>query len=192
MIYRLHSKILIYVLLKIKVLTYRLLSTNKVIVNGCKIVQPIYFCGRGSVELDNCSVGIYSSPGILSGSCHIEARAKGSKIKIGRGTIINNNATIIAEKTIITIGDSCMIGPNFFCVDSDFHPIKSSERSKETHECRPVKIGNNVLIGYDVKVLKGVTIGDNSVLGAGAVVVRDVKPNSVYAGNPAILLKSIE
>lgn len=77
------------------------------------------------------------------------------------------------------------IGPNFFCVDSDFHPLDPTQRLTSNCSCRSVRIGKNAFIGANVTILKGVNIGDDAVIAAGSVVVRDVPSGVVAGGNPA-------
>ncbi|MBK8992745.1 MAG: acyltransferase [Gammaproteobacteria bacterium] len=74
--------------------------------------------------------------------------------------------------------------------DSDWHGIY--DRIERNAEPAPIRIGNNVWIGDRATVLKGVTIGDNSIVGAGAVVARDVPANVVVAGNPARVVKELD
>jgi acetyltransferase-like isoleucine patch superfamily enzyme len=106
----------------------------------------------------------------------------GSNTTIGYGTVIS-----IAKE--VSIGNNCMIAPNCIIMDSDDHPINPEKRllkeGVDPQDVKPVKIGNNVFIGSYCAILKGVTIGDNSIISTHSVITRDVFPNSVYAGNPA-------
>ena len=90
----------------------------------------------------------------------------------------------------ILIGDACMIAHGAYISDADWHGIY--DRAKPVGNTKPVIFEDNVWIGDSAIVCKGVTIGENSIIGAGAVVTKDVPPNSVYAGNPAILVKTLE
>ncbi len=122
----------------------------------------------------------------------IVARGTG-KIKIGDGVGISGS-TIYAWDDI-EIGDKCIIGVNTKIVDTDFHPIDPVARQdKDYHSkvaCKPVKIGKNVFIGMNTLILKGTEIGDNCVVGAGSVVSGRFPENSVIAGNPAKVIRSI-
>ncbi len=106
----------------------------------------------------------------------------GDNSTVGYGTVIS-----IAKE--VSIGNDCMIGPNCIIMDSDDHPLSPAKRllkeSVDQQDVKPVKIGNNVFIGSYCSILKGVTIGDNSIISTHSVITRDVFPNSVYAGNPA-------
>jgi acetyltransferase-like isoleucine patch superfamily enzyme len=89
----------------------------------------------------------------------------------------------------ITIGDNCMIASNAYLTDSDWHDIYNRIWIGKT---APIRIANNVWIGDSAIVCKGVTIGENSIIGAGAVVVDDIPANSVAAGNPARIVKQLD
>ena len=80
------------------------------------------------------------------------------------------------------IGADCSLGPYTNILDNDFHSIEDRRRIPES---QPVLIGDNVWIGSRVIILPGITIGNDAVVGAGAVVTRDVPPRTVVAGNPA-------
>jgi acetyltransferase-like isoleucine patch superfamily enzyme len=111
------------------------------------------------------------------------------KIKIGNCCLICPGVRISAA-TEITIGDSCMMAHGTYITDSDWHGIY--DRSLSIGQSTPVKIGNNVWLGDSVIVGKGVHIGDNSIIGAGSVVVKDIPPNVIAAGNPAIIVKTLD
>ena len=106
----------------------------------------------------------------------------GNRSSIGYGTVIS-----IAQE--IVIGDDCMIAPNCIIMDNDDHPISPQKRlakdAVSSKDIMPVRIGNNVWIGAYCAIMKGVTIGDNSVIATHSVITRDVLPNCVYAGYPA-------
>ena len=83
------------------------------------------------------------------------------------------------------------VGTNVEIIDSDFHNLDPNLRNSGNHKCKPVKIGRNVFVGSNVKILKGVTIGENSVIANGSVVVKDIPANVIVAGNPASVIKEI-
>ena len=111
------------------------------------------------------------------------------EVDIGRYVLISPGVRIMAADKI-SIGDSCMFGHGACITDADWHGIY--DRAKPVGNTRPVIFEDNVWIGDSAIICKGVTIGKNSIIGAGAVVTKDVPPNSVYAGNPAILVKKLE
>lgn len=122
---------------------------------------------------------------------------------IGDFTLLNG-ALIMAEERI-EIGSHCLVSWNVGIADSDFHPLEPAQRLVDSRALAPfyqdrperpklvtapVIIGDNVWIGMNAVILKGVTIGENSVVAAGAVVTKTVPPNVVVAGNPAQIVRS--
>jgi len=114
----------------------------------------------------------------------------------GTITIGNNSglsSPILSSRSSITIGEHTLVGGNVRIFDHDYHSLDFAKRSgKETSsdvKTRPVQIGNNVFIGTNAMILKGVTIGDRAVIGAGSVVSRDVPADEIWAGNPAVCLR---
>jgi len=98
---------------------------------------------------------------------------------------------VCAER--IEIGNDCLIGKDVQMIDFDAHGLTPSERRNSIGKVRPIVIGKNVWIGNNAIILKGTEIGDNSVIGAGAVVIGGKFPsNVVIAGNPAKVVKSVE
>ncbi len=89
----------------------------------------------------------------------------------------------------ITVGDNCMLASNVYITDSDWHDIYNRITMGRTE---PVEIRNNVWIADSAIVCKGVSIGENSIIGAGAVVVDSIPANCVAAGNPARVVKQLD
>lgn len=130
-------------------------------------------------------VGLYSRTIILT-------RIPGAAIEIGNNVGISG-ATIYARSKIV-IGDHTNIGANVKILDNDFHPVDPEARlidDKEQIGTAPVQIGNNCFIGCNVLILKGSKIGDNCVVGAGAVVSGSFEDNCVIAGNPARVIRKV-
>lgn len=96
----------------------------------------------------------------------------------------------ISAATSITVGESSMLAHGVFVTDADWHGIY--DRSQPVGQSNPVVIGRNVWIGDSAIICKGVKIGENSIVGAGAVVVRDIPPNAVAAGNPAAVIRFLD
>lgn len=111
----------------------------------------------------------------------------GKFIRIGKHVFINQ-ACIFMDRGGITIEENTKIGPRVNLITEN-HGLKPSERHILTS--RPIFIGRNVWIGAAATVLPGVTIGENSVVAAGAIVSRDVPPNTIVAGVPAKIIKEI-
>lgn len=109
----------------------------------------------------------------------------GRNIKIGKNVWIQQGCTFF-DRGGIEIGDDTFIAPKVNLVTLN-HVINPYERS--TTVAKPIKIGKRVWIGIAATVLQGVTIGDNSIVAAGAVVTRDVPSNTVVGGNPAKVIK---
>lgn len=173
-----------------RVAIYRVFfSTASATLSNVKLNQPAQFVGKGEIEMTAVTVGVWPSPGFLTGGAYFEARTNEANIFIKKGTVFNNGATLIADKGMILIGENCLIGSNVFITDSDFHGLSVQDRRNSNYECLDVVIGNEVFIGNDVKVLKGVRIGDNAVIGVGSVVVSDIPASAIYAGVPAKLVR---
>lgn len=112
-----------------------------------------------------------------------------TNVHVGKNVVINFNCTFVDDGEIF-IGDDCMIGPG--CnIATSIHPISPRLRRHKLQYNKPVHIGNNVWFGAGVTVLPGITIGDNSIVGAGSVVTKDVPANAIVAGNPAKLIRMI-
>lgn len=113
----------------------------------------------------------------------------GKHIRLGKRFFANFHLTILDE-ALVTIGDDCFCGPNV-SIYTACHSTNPVERNSRREWAKPVSIGNSVWIGGDVTILPGVTIGDNCTIGAGSVVTRDIPANSVAAGNPARVIKTL-
>lgn len=113
----------------------------------------------------------------------------GENIHIGARTFINYNLTALDVATI-TIGDDCQIGPNVQLL-TPTHPVDPQPRRDKLEAAQPITIGDNVWLGGGVIVCPGVSIGENSVIGAGSVVTRDIPANVVAVGNPARVIRDI-
>ena len=111
----------------------------------------------------------------------------GKNITLGKGVFINAGCRF-QDQGGITIGDNALIGHNVVIATLN-HDMDPSKRGSMTP--KPVKIGARVWIGSGSIILPGVTIGDNSVIGAGSIVTKDIPENSVAVGNPARVIRSI-
>jgi acetyltransferase-like isoleucine patch superfamily enzyme len=112
----------------------------------------------------------------------------GTGMKLGRNVFVNQNCTFY-DLGGLEIGDDVMIGPNVSLITSG-HPVEPSRR-RNFVVAKPIVIGRNVWIGAGATIIGGVTVGENSVVAAGAVVTRDVPPNVLVGGNPAAIIRSI-
>jgi acetyltransferase-like isoleucine patch superfamily enzyme len=111
------------------------------------------------------------------------------RISIGDYTIINPGVRIASAREVL-IGKNCMIAGDARISDSDWHDL--FDRVRSIGNPAPVRIEENVWLCDSVLVCKGVTIGRNSVIGAGSVVVKDIPPDTIAAGNPAKPVKAID
>lgn len=132
-------------------------------------------------------------------SCLIQGRVKlgpgvrvilepGASLSIGDNTYITASS-VIHSASSISIGSDCAIAWGTTILDTDFHRIVY-EDGKQNSISKPIVIGDKVWIGCNCTILKGVTIGNNSVIAANSLVNRDVPPNSLVAGNPARVVKT--
>lgn len=111
----------------------------------------------------------------------------GYNIEIGENFYSNHNLVILDEAEV-KFGNNVFIGPNcsFY---SACHPLNVTQRNEGLEYALPITVGNNVWLGGNVTVLPGVTIGDNTVIGAGSVVCKDIPSHSVAVGNPCKVIK---
>lgn len=112
----------------------------------------------------------------------------GTNTRIGRNVFINQNCTFY-DLGGIEIADDVLIGPNVSIITSS-HPIEPAQRRKGVI-ASPIVIEKNVWIAAGATIIGGVTVGENSVVAAGSVVTQDVPPNTLVAGNPARVVRSI-
>jgi len=125
--------------------------------------------------------------------CYIEpplhANWGGHHVHLGDYVYANFNLTLV-DDTDIYIGSRTMIAPNVVIATAG-HPILPRLRERALQYNMPVHIGKNVWIGAGALIMPGVTIGDNTVIGAGSVVTRDIPPNVVAVGNPCRVMREI-
>lgn len=126
-------------------------------------------------------------------NCYIEpplhANFGGRHIHFGKNIYANYNLTVV-DDTHVYVGDYTMFGPNVTIATAG-HPIETGLRQKGYQYNIPVRIGKNCWIGAGVVLLPGVTVGDNTVIGAGSVVTKDIPANVVAVGNPCHILREI-
>lgn len=148
-----------------------------------------YICGRGDLIVGNDV--------LLDGKISIVFAARFSDhptLRIGDRTGIGHDCRLVIGKSI-TIGEDCRIAGGVHILDSSGHPSDPDARRRglppESSEVRPVVVEDNVWIGARAIIMPGVTIGEGSVVSAGSVVVADVPPYTVVAGNPARRVASL-
>lgn len=113
----------------------------------------------------------------------------GYNIHVGHNFYAGFNCTIL-DMAEVNIGDNCLIAPNvgIYTAGHSIHPMNRHESGI----AKPITIGDNVWIGGHVAIIGGVTIGDNSIIAAGSVVIKDVPTNVIAGGNPAKIIRSID
>ena len=113
----------------------------------------------------------------------------GAHIEVGENFYSNHNMLIL-DSAKVTFGKNVFVGPNcgFYTPQ---HPLDAENRNKGFEYAFPMKVGDNVWFGGNVVVLAGVTIGNNSVIGAGSVVTKDIPDNVIAAGNPCKVIRKI-
>lgn len=125
--------------------------------------------------------------------CYVEpplhSNFGGGHVHFGKNVYANFNLTLV-DDTHIYVGDYTMLGPNVVIATAG-HPILPELREQAYQYNMPVRIGKNCWLGAGVIVLPGVSIGDNTVVGAGSVVTKDLPANVVAVGNPCRVLREI-
>ena len=114
----------------------------------------------------------------------------GYNIEIGENFYSNHNLVIL-DANKVKFGDNVFIAPNCSFYTAG-HPLDAETRNQGLEYAKPIEVGNNVWIGGNVVVLPGVKIGDNSVIGAGSIVTKDIPSNVVAVGNPCKVIKEIK
>jgi acetyltransferase-like isoleucine patch superfamily enzyme len=117
----------------------------------------------------------------------------------GGGTIVVGDYTgmssiVISSRAEVRIGRYAKFGPNVRIFDTNFHSLDWAKRQTFLDDqadttSSPVRIGDDVFVGTNAMILKGVTIGDRAIIGAGSVVTKDVPADSIAAGNPAVVIR---
>jgi len=160
-------------------------------------LQSLPFCrcyGTGHIDIgDNVTIlnTLYqNAAGIMHKTVLIAG--DGALLRIGNDVGISG-ATLDARNSI-SIGDRCMLGANCGLFSTDYHPLHPADRHDRTAravQTAPVTLENDVWIGANALILKGVTVGASSIVGAGSVVTKSVPPGVIVAGNPARIVKRV-
>jgi acetyltransferase-like isoleucine patch superfamily enzyme len=178
-------------------------SINRIIckIKGIEIGEKTILNGRPVIRRypesiikigNNCTINSSNSSvpiGLYKPSTFVTKR-KDARIIIGNNSGASGVVLVAASK--IEIGDNVLIGANCTIIDNDFHHPDPDKRESEDYPTRPIRIENNVFIGFNCFILKGVTIGENAVIGANSVVIHNIPKNAIAIGNPCkvIITKS--
>ena len=157
-------------------------------VEGCKKLEAIDVTDRAAKEAAIHALfgSVGRNPNVLPGfRCD-----NGLNIHVGDEFLANYNVTIL-DISPVTMGDNVWIAPNTLITTIN-HPISPKGRRQHLGISKPVKIGNDVWIGGNATILPGVTIGNNVIVAAGAVVTHDVPDNVIVGGIPAKVIREIE
>jgi maltose O-acetyltransferase len=113
----------------------------------------------------------------------------GYQIHIGARTFINYGAVFL-DVAMITIGEDVQVGPNVQFLTAT-HPVEAAARRAKWESAKPITIADNVWLGGGAIILPGISIGENTVVGAGAVVTKDLPANVIAVGNPARVIRPL-
>lgn len=164
----------------------RVLKEGRLILNA-----PLRCDGQGRVDIGaDVVIGFEFAPLLGDGRVRLHARGVDARISVGAGTAFSNNVKVIACQSV-SIGRRCLIGDGVLIFDSDFHHLSAEGRHTLPVAVASVVLGDNVFIGSRAIILKGVTIGKDSVIGAGSVVISSIPPGVIAAGNPAKVIRPI-
>ncbi len=157
-------------------------------VQGCKKLETIDVTDRAAKEaaIRELFGSVGKNPNVLPGfRCD-----NGLNIHVGDEFLANYNVTIL-DISPVTMGDNVWIAPNTLITTIN-HPISPKGRRQHLGISKPIQIGNDVWIGGNATILPGVTIGNNVIVAAGAVVTHDVPDNVIVGGVPAKVIREIE
>jgi acetyltransferase-like isoleucine patch superfamily enzyme len=147
---------------------------------GLEVMGPCRVDGLGTIVAgERCVIRSHAAN-------QVEINAgTGAQIALGDRVFVNQGTRIVASSAI-QIGNGCLIGDECVIIDSDYHAVGDAPV-----KCAPITIEDDVWLATRVIVLRGVTIGQGSVIGAGAVVTRSIPPYSFAAGAPARVIKQL-
>lgn len=159
-----------------------------------KCLDKLYdFNNTRPTELEKRSEMLKDMFAEIGSGCYVEPPLRsnwgGHNVHFGKNVYANFNLTLV-DDTYIYVGDYTMLGPNVTLATAG-HPILPELREKAYQYNAPVRIGRNCWLGAGVIVLPGVTIGDNTVIGAGSVVTKDIPSDVVAFGNPCTVRRKI-
>ncbi len=134
-----------------------------------------------------------SNPSGITNPCVLDT-LMGGKIRIGNH--VGMSGTILSSRSSIIIGDHVKLGSNVKIFDHNYHSLNAETRrdgllDRQDVRTAPVAIGEDVFVGTNATILKGVTIGTRAIIAAGSVVTKDIPANEIWGGNPAVQLKMV-
>jgi len=154
-----------------------------------QLEQLPYITGDGIIEIGD-DVRISGKIGITFND-RAEERPR---LIIGDKTFLASGVSFSVASRVV-VGSHCLLAASVSVRDNDGHPVDPQTRKEGAaiapQDAKPVAIGDNVWVGNGSQILKGVTLGDNAVVGARSMVLKDVPPNSVAAGSPAKVIRTV-
>lgn len=174
-----------------KTVKYKKYCNNNNVNGSFQDFQPVVLRGKGQIIFkNNVRFGVHNSPYFHNTYSYLEARTPSSKIVIGENTFFNNSVSIVSESSI-EIGKDVLMGYKCSIADSNFHELNPNFRQKTDANPQPVFIEDNVFLGNEVTVLKGVRIGKNTVVAARSVVTKSFPENVIIGGCPAKIIGTV-
>jgi acetyltransferase-like isoleucine patch superfamily enzyme len=182
---------------RLQTVAFRLWCRGKVDVGpGLRVFGwPLTQFTPGSRVVVGTNVRLISSSSFnpigLNHPCSLRTLSPSASLVIGNDVGMSG-CTIVAADSV-AIGNGCLLGANSLVMDTDIHPLETAGRRWRTDDVRsaPVALGDNVFVGTAAMILKGVTVGDNAVIGAGSVVSSDVPAEAIVGGSPARVIGSV-
>lgn len=157
--------------------------------NNQIILQQCHFDKTNILMIGNNNI-IHIDPEVRINSTHIILRGNNCRITIGQGTTFGSAYIVcMGNSNYIQIGEQCMFAEDIEIWNTDSHPIFDN-KGLLINPSNPINIGNHVWCGKGCKILKGVSIGNNAVIGMGALVTKDFAPNTLNVGVPAHTIKN--
>ena len=179
------------------------LITGQLRRSGVRVGQAVRFHSaplierRGGSQIvigDRCVLCSDSANTALGVRGPVILRTLDDQASIRIGDDVGLSGTVVCAVMSVSIGAGTLLGADVMIFDTDFHPVDHLERRyapMDPGSSAAVTIGRNVFVGTRSTICKGVTIGDNSVIGAGSVVSSDVPANTIYAGVPARFVRTL-
>lgn len=170
----------------------RVHSNRVSIGRNSKITGLIYISNQGIIQIgENVKINssLLANP-ISNNRCSLATTAAG---KIFISDNVGMSGVTIYSASEISIGECSYIGANVKILDTDFHSLSHTDRyinGDQNIQTKPIKIAKNCFIGSDATILKGVTVGSNSIIAAGSVVTTNIPDNEIWGGVPARFIKT--
>lgn len=184
-------RIKFFLFITLRIWKYKFLSDCKRVTGKPNLYLPLLLNGKGKISFGkNVQIGVSAAHFTYSTYNYLLAFEEDSEIIIGDNVVLANGATIQAASKI-TLEDNVMIGINCMLVDTDGHDLDPEKRMTGVPKTGNITIKKNAVVYYNSVVFKGVTIGENSVIGACSVVTKDIPPNVFAAGSPAKVIRNL-